>query len=89
MARQYLGIPRSQIETEKIFSVAIVLTNLRYMKLCIDNLESLVMIYTNWPNDSCVGCTLYEYLADWYSKEDEVLDEEADFFEEVFGCDSN
>jgi hypothetical protein len=54
------------------------------------------MIYTNWPNDSRVGCTLYKHLVDWYSKEDEVLNEEAevileeaDFFEEASGCDSD
>lgn len=95
LARQYLGIPGSQIEIERIFSVAGVLMNLLRTKLGIDNLESLVMIYTNWPNDS-VGCTLYEHLANWYSKEDKVLDEEAevileeaDFFEEVSGCDSD
>jgi hypothetical protein len=96
LACQYLGILGSQIETERIFSVAGVLTNLRCTKLGIDNLESLVMIYTNWPNDSRVGCTLYKHLVDWYSKEDEVLNEEAevileeaDFFEEASGCDSD
>ena len=52
------------------------------------------MIYTNQPNDSRIGCTLYKQLADWNSKEDEVLDEEAevileeaDFFEEASGYD--
>jgi hypothetical protein len=36
LARQYLGIPGSQIETERIFSVAGVFTNLQRTKLGID-----------------------------------------------------
>ena len=52
LARQYLGIPGSQIETESIFSVVGILTNLRRSRLGLENLNNLIMIYKNWPSDS-------------------------------------
>jgi hypothetical protein len=35
-----------------------VLTSLRRCRLEVENLDSLLMIYKNWPNDARVGCNL-------------------------------
>jgi len=58
LARQILAIPRSQIETERILNVAGVLTSFRKCPLEVENLDSLLMIYKNWPNDARAGCNL-------------------------------
>jgi thiol-disulfide isomerase/thioredoxin len=68
-----LGIPGSQIETERIFSVVGILSNLRRSKIGI-----LVMIYKNWPHDCRMGTSMYEHLADFYAKESEALDDDVE-----------
>jgi hypothetical protein len=73
-----LGIPGSQIETERIFSVVGILSNLRRSKIGIDNLDILVMIYKNWPHDCRMGTSMYEHLADFYAKESEALDDDVE-----------
>jgi hypothetical protein len=89
LARQCLGILGSQIETERIFSVASILTNLRRSRLGLENLNNLIMIYKNWPSDSRTDCILYEHLAHYYSVEAEILEDNEDelaqegFFEEL------
>ncbi len=45
VARQILDIVGSQIEAERVFSIAGICTNLRHSRLGIDNLEMLVSIY--------------------------------------------
>jgi hypothetical protein len=86
LARQYLGIPGSQIETERIFSVAGILSNLHRSKIGIDNLDILVMIYKNWPHDCRMGTSMYEHLADFYAKESEALDDDAEVELQVLKC---
>ncbi len=44
----------SQIEVEKVFSVASICTNLWCFWLGIKNLEMLISIYKNWPDDAHV-----------------------------------
>ena len=80
LARQYLGILGSQIETERIFSVASILTNLRRSRLGLENINNLIMIYKNWPSDSQTDCKLYEHLADFYTAEAAILEENEDEF---------
>jgi hypothetical protein len=80
LARQYLGIPCYQIETKRIFSVAGILTNLRRSMLGLENLNNLIMIYKNWPSDSRTDCKLYEHLANFYSREAAILEENEDEF---------
>jgi hypothetical protein len=52
-----MGIVGSQIETERIFNMAKVITSLRRCWLGIENLDKLVIIMKNWPNDPKFGCT--------------------------------
>lgn len=46
----------SQIKIECIFSVVSVITNLKQSKLGIANLNWLIFVIKNWPNDAYVGC---------------------------------
>ena len=47
--KQHLGIPGSQIETERIFNIARMLISLQQSRLGTKNLDHLIMIYKNWP----------------------------------------
>jgi hypothetical protein len=55
-----LGIPSSQIETEWIFNIVGILTSLRWCWLDMQNLDKLIMILNNRPNDAR---TYYFFLA--------------------------
>jgi hypothetical protein len=91
LARQILAIPGSQIETERIFSIAGVLTSLRRCRLGLNNLDSLIMINKNWPDDSRHECEVTPVVKDvkeYFAKEMEQVDdfeaeiEEAGYFKE-------
>jgi hypothetical protein len=54
--RQILGILASQIEIERIFSIAKALTTFKRCQLQTDNMDKLIFIHKNWPFDPRVGC---------------------------------
>jgi hypothetical protein len=56
LAKQILGIVNSQIETKRIFSLFGILTNLRRSHLQLENLENIIFVNKNWPNDVKVDC---------------------------------
>ncbi len=51
-----MGIIESQIEMERIFSLARILINLRRCRLQIENLEKFIFVNKNWPNDFRMRC---------------------------------
>jgi len=57
---------RSLIEIARIFSLVGTLTNLKRCTLQIDNLDKLIFLNKNWPNDPRVGsylpCNLIELI---------------------------
>ncbi len=55
LACQVLGIVGSQIEIERIYFLVDILTNLMRCHLQTNNLERLIFISKNWPNDFMVG----------------------------------
>jgi hypothetical protein len=55
LACQILGIVGSQIEIERIFSLVDILSNLRRCHLQTNNLERLIFMSKNWPNDFRAG----------------------------------
>lgn len=84
LARQFLGIPGSQIETERIFSVAGVLTSLRRCRLGLSNVNGLIMIYKNWPTDARSECEeASTNVVEFLNKEHEILDDHEDELEEA------
>ncbi len=54
---QILGIVSSQIEIEKIFSLVGMFANLKKCRLQLDNLNKLIFVTKNWPNDPRVSCS--------------------------------
>jgi hypothetical protein len=76
----FLGIVGSQIEIEIIFSLARILTSLRRCRLQSSNLDKLIFVSKNWPNDLRIGCKSYYSLAN-FIESDINLNEE---FEGVF-----
>jgi hypothetical protein len=57
LAQQVMGIVGSQIETKRIFNMVGVITSLKRCQLGIENLDKLVTIMKNWPNDPKFECT--------------------------------
>lgn len=72
-----MGIPRSQIETEQIFNIVKILTSLRWCRLNVQNLDKLVMILKNWPNDARTNCSslVVMGMVEFLKVEDKMLDD--------------
>ncbi len=77
-----LGIVRSQIETEIIFSLARILANLRRFKLQLEILEILIFVSKNWPNGPRIGCKSPSNLVEFIIHGD--LEKELEEFESSF-----
>jgi hypothetical protein len=56
LVQQILGIIGLQIKIEWIFSLVGILTNFRRCHLQTENLEKLIFVNKNWPNDPKIGC---------------------------------
>ncbi len=55
VAWQILGIVASQIEAKRVLNIVSICINLQRSWLGMDNLEMLINIYKNWPDDVHVG----------------------------------
>lgn len=81
LARQILGIVGSQVELERLFSISGVITSLQRRKLGMDklgmdNLESLVLISKNWPDETRNDTKLEEIsLPHFLAVEDSIIDD--------------
>jgi hypothetical protein len=62
-ARQILGMVGFQIEIEKIFSLVGTLISLRRCHLQSENLNKLIFVNKNWPNDPRIVCKSHSSLA--------------------------
>jgi hypothetical protein len=78
-----LGVFGSQIEITRIFSLVGILTNLRKCHLQTENLEKLIFVNKNWPNDLKIGCKFPSNLVEFVEK-DVNLTEELEKFESEF-----
>jgi hypothetical protein len=47
---------RSQIETKIIFPLNGIFTSIRKCRLQLENLDNLIFVNKNWPNDHRVSC---------------------------------
>ncbi len=52
-----MGIVGSQIEIERIFNMAKVITSLKHCWLAIENMDKLVIIMKKWLDDLRFRCT--------------------------------
>ncbi len=79
---QILGVVGSQIPKKKISLVGI-LTNLRKCHLQTENLEKLIFVNKNWPNDPRTCCkspsNLVEFLEKDVDPEEELKEFEGEF----------
>ncbi len=82
-AKQILGIVGSQIEIEKIFSLARILTSLRRCHLQSKFLDKLIFVSKNWPHDPRISCKSPFSLAN-FIENDLNLKEELEEFEGTF-----
>ncbi len=71
-----LGIVGFQIEVERVFNIASICTNVQRFRLGIDNLEMLVNIYKNWPDDACVGG--FPFMEKFMEMKEILMDENED-----------
>ncbi len=83
LARQILGIVSSQIETKHIFSLVGIVTNLRRCHLQSKNLEKLIFVNQNWPNDPRLRCKTPSNFVEFIEK-DKIIEEELEEFEGGF-----
>ncbi|KAK3236304.1 hypothetical protein CYMTET_53546 [Cymbomonas tetramitiformis] len=95
VARAISGIPGSQIENERIFSIAGLVVGLRRTKLSAESLDMIVHIFKNFPDDPLAGLTqiagdeseLVKKWAEYVSNPQEAMEtfekelEEADVLE--------
>jgi len=77
---EILGIVGIQIDTKQIFFVTIILTSLYKHQLGIWNLNQLVIISKNWPNDPCFGCETLILKAKSF---DDFEDIKVDFLDQI------
>jgi hypothetical protein len=59
-----------------------IFTNLKKCHLKTENLEKLIFINKNWPNDSRIGCKFPSNLIEFLEKDN--LEEELEKFEDEF-----
>ncbi len=75
LAKQILRIPVSQIETGRVLGFVGVLTALRCCPLQVENLDRIIIMVKNQPNDRHMNCTANAGFKD-YMKYEVVLVEE-------------
>ncbi len=77
-----MGTSRSHIEIEHVFSLVGVLTTLRHCRLHVDNLNSIIIVVKNWPDDHCLNCSQHKYLKDFLKVESSLAKDNYDLIEE-------
>jgi hypothetical protein len=60
LTKQVFGIPRSQIETKRVFNLASVLIALRHYYLQVQTLDQIIIIINNSPYDLHLNVTQCE-----------------------------
>jgi hypothetical protein len=56
LTKQILGISGSQIEIERVFNLARVLTALRCYCLQVENMDRIIIMVMNWLDDLHANC---------------------------------
>ncbi len=64
-----MGVVGSQIEIKGFFSLTRIFTNLMKCCLHIENLEKLIFVNKNWPNDSRIDCKFPFNLLEFFEKD--------------------
>ncbi len=83
LAKHILGIPRSQIETKRVFSLARVLMPLQRCQLQVINLDRIITIVKNCPNNLCTNCMPNKTMKDYLKAEGFLVNDNPKLIEEV------
>jgi hypothetical protein len=83
LAEQILGVIGFQIETKRIFSLFGILINFRRCRWLTENLEKVIFVNKNWPNDLKIGCKSPSNLVEFLER-DVDLEKELEEFEGEF-----
>ncbi len=83
LAKQILGIPRSQIETKKVFSLARVLITLQRCQLQVINLDKIITIVKNWRNNLCTNFMPNKTMKDYVKVEGSLVNDNFKLIKEV------
>jgi hypothetical protein len=88
LTQQILGILASYIKIERIFLIGKIFTTLWRYWFQIDNLDKLMFVNKNWPNDLCVGCLKLTNLASICEVECNLTKELDTKFVDVIECET-
>ncbi len=79
------GIPRFQVQIERVFSVASVLKTLRFCHLQVENLHRIIIMVKNWSNDPCLNPKFKDYVKSKVALVEENYEfiEKSEYFEEL------
>jgi hypothetical protein len=83
MAKQIFGIPRSQIETKRVFNLARILTTLQRCHLHVENLDRIITIGKNWHDDPQVNRMPNKTMKDCLKIEGSLVDDKNELIEKV------
>jgi hypothetical protein len=83
LAKLIHEIPGSQIKTKCVFNLVGVLTTLKHYHLQVENMDRIITVVKNWPNDPCHNCKPNANLKEYFKKEDYLAKETYDLLEEV------
>ncbi len=82
LIKQILSILGSQIGREGMFNFARVLTSLWHCCLQVENLDWIITIVKNWPNDPCLNCKKKMNMKEYMKVEVSLADDNYDLIEE-------
>ncbi len=82
LAHQVFGIVGFQIEIERIFNIIGVIISYHQSKLGSENLQCLMVIAKNWPNNACEGCEGGQESSLFLTHEENIIDENETIIEE-------
>ncbi len=83
LTKQILGISRSQIHTVHVFSLVGVLIALCDYCLQVENLNQIIMVFKNQPDDPWLNCTPTTTFKDYMNVECLLVEENCDVIEDA------
>jgi hypothetical protein len=82
LAKQILQILGSQIKTKRVFNLVSGLITLRHCRLQVDNLDQIITMVKNWPNDPCLNYSQHKDLTNFLKVEFVLAKDNYDLIEE-------
>jgi hypothetical protein len=82
LSNQNFGIPRSHIETKKVFNLVGIWTILQQFHLQVENLDRIITIVRNCLDDPCVNCIQNKNMKDYLKAKGTLVDDNNELIEE-------